>query len=62
VALTANGLNSDEFKLGGLHEKHAVATWELENRLSIRLKTEENHENLCRDGGSQELPYAHTDF
>ena len=26
-----------EFKSGGLHERHVVATWELGNRLSIRL-------------------------
>jgi hypothetical protein len=29
VALPARELNSDEFKSGGLHEKHAVATWNL---------------------------------
>jgi hypothetical protein len=29
VALTARELNSDNFKSGGLHEKHAVATWNL---------------------------------
>jgi hypothetical protein len=26
---------SKKFRSGGLHEKHAVATWSLENRLSI---------------------------
>ena len=26
-----------EFKSGGLHEKHVVATWKLGNHLSIRL-------------------------
>jgi len=26
-----------EFKPGGLHERHVVATWKLGNRLSIRL-------------------------
>ena len=26
-----------KFKLGGLHEKHVVATWKLGNHLSIRL-------------------------
>jgi hypothetical protein len=29
VALTAMELNFDEFKSGGLHENHAVATWNL---------------------------------
>jgi hypothetical protein len=29
VILTARERNFDEFKLGGLHEKHAVATWNL---------------------------------
>ena len=26
-----------KFKLGGLHERHVVATWRLGNHLSIRL-------------------------
>ena len=26
-----------KFKLGGLHERHVVATWKLGNHLSIRL-------------------------
>ena len=26
-----------EFKSGGLHEKHVVATWNVENRLSVCL-------------------------
>jgi hypothetical protein len=30
VALTAKELNIDELKSGGLHEKHAVATWNVE--------------------------------
>jgi hypothetical protein len=29
VALPARELNFDKHKLGGLHEKHAVATWNL---------------------------------
>jgi hypothetical protein len=29
VALTTRELNFDAFKSGGLHEKHAVATWNL---------------------------------
>jgi hypothetical protein len=29
VALTAEGFNFGEFKSSGLHEKHAVATWNL---------------------------------
>jgi hypothetical protein len=28
---------SKKFKSGGLHEKHAVATWSLGNHFSIRL-------------------------
>jgi len=38
---------SKKFKSGGLHEKHAVATWSLENHLTIRLG---NQANLCRSG------------
>ena len=46
INVTANGLlpgginmnkGSKKFKSGGLHEKHAVATWSLGNHLSIRL-------------------------
>jgi len=33
-----------EFKLGGLHEKHVVATWKLGNHLSIRFETQGNQE------------------
>jgi hypothetical protein len=29
VALTETGLNFDEFKLAGLHEKQAASTWHL---------------------------------
>jgi len=28
---------SKKFKSGGIHEKHAVATWSLGNHLSIHL-------------------------
>jgi hypothetical protein len=30
VALTAIELNFDEFKTKGLHQKHEIATWDLE--------------------------------
>jgi hypothetical protein len=33
-----------EFKSGGPHERHVVATWKLGNRLSIRLYTQGNQE------------------
>jgi len=33
-----------KFKSGGLHERHVVATWKLENHPSIRLQTEGNQE------------------
>jgi len=33
-----------EFKSGGLHEKHVVATWNVGNRLSICLQTQGNQE------------------
>jgi hypothetical protein len=29
VTFTVGGFNFGEFKSGGLHEKHAVATWDL---------------------------------
>jgi hypothetical protein len=31
-------INFDEFKFGGLHEKHTVGTWNFANHLSICLK------------------------
>jgi hypothetical protein len=33
---------------------NAVATWNLGNHFSMGLKTEENQENLCRFGRSQD--------
>ena len=50
-------LVTTKFKLGGLHEKHVVATWNVGNHLSILLidtgtprKTcVEMAKNLCRD-------------
>jgi hypothetical protein len=33
-----------EFKSGGLHERHVVATLKLGNHLSIRLETQGNQE------------------
>ena len=37
-------LVTTEFKSGGLHEKHVVATWSVGNRLSICLYTQANQE------------------
>jgi hypothetical protein len=37
MALTAMGPNFDEFKSGGLHEKHAVATWNV-GTISVLIK------------------------
>ena len=36
------GFNSDEFKLTGLHEKQAAATWNFGNHLGICLGTQGN--------------------
>jgi hypothetical protein len=47
VILTARERNFDEFKSGGLHEKHAVATWNLGTISAFAYKREENQENLC---------------
>jgi hypothetical protein len=60
VILTARERNFGEFKSGGLHEKHAVATWNLGTISAFAYKTEENQENLCRDSRSQDFP--DTDF
>jgi len=37
-------LVTTKFKLGGLYERHVVATWNLGNHLSICLQTQENQE------------------
>ena len=42
------GINFDPSKSGGLHDKHAVATWKLRNILSISLKTAGTQEKLSR--------------
>ena len=54
ILVTAN------FKSGGLHEKHVLATWDLGNHLSICFRHKETKKNLCRGGRSQDLP--NTDF
>jgi len=42
-------LVSTEFKLGRLHEKHVVATWNVGNHLSaFAYRNRETKENLCR--------------
>jgi hypothetical protein len=41
---------------GGLHEEHTAATG---NNLFLRLKTEENQENLCWAGRLQGFPDAY---
>ena len=38
-------LVTTEFKSGGLHEKHVVATWNVGNHLSICLQAQGNQEN-----------------
>ena len=54
-------LVTNKFKLGGLHEKHVVATWNLGNHLSaVAYRHRETKKNLCRGGRSQDLP--NTDF
>jgi hypothetical protein len=50
VALRAVELNFDEFNLGGLHEKHAIATG---NRLNVTWR---QWEKKCRDGILLEQP------
>jgi hypothetical protein len=42
-----------------MREKHAVATWNGGIRPDLCLKTPENHENVCPDGRSQDLPDAY---
>ena len=39
-------LVTTRFKSGGLHEKHVVATWNLENHLTLCLYTQGNQEKL----------------
>jgi hypothetical protein len=45
VVLTARECNFDEFKSGGLHDKHAVATLNLGTISAFAYKTEENQVN-----------------
>ena len=51
-----------KFKLGGVHGKHAVATWKLGtiSEFAYTRKHRETKKNLCRVGRSQDLP--DTDF
>ena len=49
-----------EFKSGGLHERHVVATRKLGNHLAFACRHRESKKNLYRGGRSQDLP--DTDF
>jgi len=40
-------LVTTKFKLGGLHEKHVVANWNLGNRLSICFQAQRNQIKTC---------------
>jgi hypothetical protein len=42
-----------EFKSGGLHERHVVATWKLGYHLSIRLCTQGDQEKTCIEGAGR---------
>jgi hypothetical protein len=57
-ALTARGLNFDEFNSGGLYEKHAVATWEPSQHL---LKDRET-KKTCVEMAGRRTFRMHTDF
>jgi hypothetical protein len=58
-AASTTGGYFDEFKIGRAACKACSSNLELGNHLSICLKTEENQENLCRDGRSQDLRDAY---
>jgi len=53
-------LVTTKFKSGGLHEKHVVATWNLETVSAYAYRHRETKKNLCRGGRSQDIP--NTDF
>jgi hypothetical protein len=59
VDFTANRINFDKFKAGGLHEKQAVAPWNLETVSAFALGPRKTTESLDRVGRSQDLPDAH---
>jgi len=44
-----------EFKLGRIHEKLTVATWDVWNHISICVKTGENQHSLRPDGTKHEI-------
>jgi hypothetical protein len=44
--LTARERNFDEFKSGGLHEKHAVATWNLGTISAFACRQRKTPESL----------------
>jgi len=53
-------LITNKFKLGGLHEKHVVTTWNLVTISAFAYRHRKTKKNLFRGGRSQELP--NTDF
>jgi hypothetical protein len=45
-------LVTNKFKSGGLHEKHVVATWNVENRLSAFAYRHRGTEKILSRGGN----------
>jgi hypothetical protein len=52
------GLNIDEFKSGGLHEKHAVASWNW-YKFQLLLQDMKTKDDIFRESLSQDLLDAH---
>jgi hypothetical protein len=61
VAFTAEGFDSDEFKSGGLHEKHAVATENLGNISAVAWRQRKT-KKPCVEMASHRTFLKHTDF
>lgn len=59
MSLQSKRFSFDKLKSGGLHEEHAIAVWDLGTILRMCLKTEENQDNVCRAGRTQDPQDKH---
>jgi hypothetical protein len=61
VVFTVEVVNYDEFKMGGLHQKHILATWKLRTISEFVLRQEETKET-CIDVAGRRIFRVHTNI
>jgi hypothetical protein len=62
VCFKARGVNSDEIRSAGLHEKQAVATWNFGKQLGICPGIQGNEKQTYVDMANHDTFRMHTEF